>query len=38
MNAGMKHPIPAPRLTIWVPCLISLALTALFLAGLALYR
>lgn len=38
MNSVMKrkpHP-PAPRLTLWVPALIAMALSALFLAVLAL--
>lgn len=38
MNAGMRHRIPAPRYTPWVPALVSLALSALFLGLLALYR
>lgn len=34
----MKRPIPAPRYTPWVPTLISLVLSVLFLIAVALYR
>jgi hypothetical protein len=34
----MKQRIRAPRYTPWVPTLVSLVLSVLFLIGLSLYR